>query len=34
MPMPRESIGPDPIVSTVLPDLQLTVYDLFIEKRA
>jgi Uma2 family endonuclease len=33
MPVQRESIGPDPIISTVLPDLQITVYDVFVEKR-
>jgi Uma2 family endonuclease len=33
IPMQRESIGPDPILSTVLPDLQLTVHDIFLEKR-
>jgi Uma2 family endonuclease len=34
MPLQREAIGPDSVVSSVLPDLQITVYDIFLEKRS
>ena len=33
IPVRHETIGPDPIVSSVLPDLRITVYEIFFEKR-